>query len=235
MSETHALTGAYTVDALDDVDRTRFERHLSDCDDCRAEVDSLREAAAQLTDDAALAPPPALRARVLSDIATVRPLPPVTFTGPAGRRRTRRWLPLLVAASVVAVLGLGTALWQPWRGTQLSAADRVVTAADAQRVSLDFPDGSRATLVRSVSEGRAVLTTEKMAAPPSGKVFELWLQTADGHMAPAGLMPVKPDQTVVLEGDATEAVGAGITVEPAGGSPQPTSDPIALFDLTATT
>jgi hypothetical protein len=44
-------------------------------------------------------------------------------------------------------------------------------------------------------------------------------------------MPVKADQTVVLDGVAATATGAGITVEPAGGSDHPTSDPIALFDF----
>ena len=41
-----------------------------------------------------------------------------------------------------------------------------------------------------------------------------------------------PDQTVVLDGSAAEAVAVGITVEPEGGSEQPTTDPIAVFDLT---
>ena len=74
MSDLHAHSGAYAVDALDDVERARFERHLAECEDCRAEVQSLREAAALLADDTAAAPPPGLRDRVLADIATVRPL-----------------------------------------------------------------------------------------------------------------------------------------------------------------
>jgi len=44
-------------------------------------------------------------------------------------------------------------------------------------------------------------------------------------------MPVKADQTVVLEGDAASATAAGITVEPEGGSSAPTTEPIALFDF----
>ncbi len=42
-------------------------------------------------------------------------------------------------------------------------------------------------------------------------------------------MPGDGDQVVVLDGDASQAQGAGITVEPAGGSPQPTTEPVALF------
>ena len=50
-------------------------------------------------------------------------------------------------------------------------------------------------------------------------------------MIPAGLMPPGEDNQVVLEGDAAAATAVGITVEPEGGSPEPTSDPIALFDF----
>ena len=44
----------------------------------------------------------------------------------------------------------------------------------------------------------------------------------------AGLME-EGEQEVVLEGDPATAIGFGITVEPAGGSDQPTSDPVALI------
>ena len=40
MSDLHKLTGAYAVDALDELERARFEQHLTECDDCRAEVAS---------------------------------------------------------------------------------------------------------------------------------------------------------------------------------------------------
>ena len=76
MSDIHALVGAYAVDALDDVERAAFERHLAECAACRAEVDGLREAAAMIGGAAAAQPPAGLRERVLADIATVRPLPP---------------------------------------------------------------------------------------------------------------------------------------------------------------
>ena len=76
-----------------------------------------------------------------------------------------------------------------------------------------------------------VLVTEDMAAPPKGKVFELWLQDENGRMSPAGLMSTAGDNKLLLKGDAAEATGVGITVEPEGGSDQPTTEPIALIDM----
>jgi anti-sigma-K factor RskA len=257
----HALSGAYVVDALDDAERATFEQHLPGCLDCQREVAGLREATALLADDSALAPPASLRASVLSGIKTIRPLAPETggqdehrwshpveaapipqvAEQPAAtvlpfRRRASRVTKLVAAAAAVAAIGAGI-VYQPWQGNgdtpsaTLSPADQVLTAPDAQKMSVSFKDGSSATVYRSVSEGHAVLLTRGMAAPPSGKTFELWLRNKAGVMKPAGLMTTGGDHKVLLKGAATSATGIGITVEPEGGSSSPSSAPIAMFEL----
>ena len=40
-ADIHALSGAYAVDAVDDIERAEFERHLATCADCREEVAEL--------------------------------------------------------------------------------------------------------------------------------------------------------------------------------------------------
>jgi len=118
MSDIHALSGAYAVDALDDIERAQFERHLADCPACTAEVRSLREAAALLAETTATAPSEGLRDRVLSGISTVRPLPPVvpeepepsTVTASEPRRR-RRVVTFLVAAAAAVAIGTGGVIW----------------------------------------------------------------------------------------------------------------------------
>jgi anti-sigma-K factor RskA len=234
MSDLHGLTGAYAVDGLDDVERVRFERHLAECEECRAEVASLREAVALLADDAATAPPPELRDRVLAQIATVRPLPPEVPRVVARPGAARRLLVGLVAAVVVAVAGVGVAVWRPWQedtSVAPSAAERVLAAPDAASETLTFPGGARAKLVRSASLHQAVIVTTAMPLAPDSNVYQLWYQQPEDGMVSAGVMPKKADQTVLLEGDAATATAVGITVEPDGGSPEPTSDPIALFDF----
>lgn len=243
----HALSGAYVVDAVDEHEREAFEQHLVDCADCQAEVDSLREAAALMADHAATEPPADLRAAVLAGVATIRPLPPevVRPSAPAPpsrsaevvqlRPRRAAFTRMLVAAAAVAAVATG-AVWQPWHdntsSSNLTAADRVLTAADARSVSIGFEDGSSAQVVRSVKLHRAVLVTRGMASPPRGKAFELWLRDASGAMSPAGLMTTGGDHKFLLQGDAGRATQVGITVEPAGGSSQPTTKPIAMLDLT---
>lgn len=237
--DVHALSGAYAVDALEPDERARFEAHLRQCADCRDEVDSLREAAAVLgTDD--VAPPAALRDRLLSDITNIRPLPPLPVAPVVqldSRRRPGARIPLLVAAAAVLIAGVGGAVLRPWADDTVPGpedevtAEQVLAAADAHRTEKRFPDGAEATVVVSRSKGRAVIQTDDMRAAPTGKDYQLWLQTPAGVMEPAGLMPDLRDATVLLEGDASDAVGVGITVEPDGGSERPTSEPIAVFAL----
>ena len=77
-----------------------------------------------------------------------------------------------------------------------------------------------------------MILTEDMPPAPAGKDYELWLQTPQGDLRPAGLLPDQEDATVLLDGDASRATGVGITLEPDGGSAQPTTDPIAFATLT---
>ena len=239
-NDIHLLTGAYAVDALDDLERARFEAHLDVCLDCRVEVAGLREAASTLTDATAVAPPVGLRDRVLADIAKVRPLPPLVTShvasGAPGRASRRRWFPVLAVAAALALIA-GILAVQPWRDEPeraLTATERVLGAPDAESVSLSVA-GADTTVVRSKAERRAVLVAQGMPAAPADKVYELWLQDETGHLEPAGLMPQGSDHTILLEGDASESTGVGITVEPAGGSDRPTSSPIAVFDFAEAT
>ena len=231
MTEIHALSGAYAVDALDDIERAQFERHLAECAECRAEVASLRSTAALLAETSATAPPEGLRERVLADIGTVRPLPPAVGKPTAARRRFRL-AALAAAAAVIAAVGVGVAVTQPWDDDtsqiQVSAVDRVLQAKDAESYTNTI-DGSEATLVRSPSLNQAVLVTKDMAPPPDGKVYELWLDHKQVGMVPAGLMAQGGEQQILLDGDPATAIGAGITVEPAGGSEEPTLPPVTLF------
>lgn len=242
-NDAHALSGAYAVDALDDLERARFEAHLRGCPDCRAEVDGLRETAAALAAEP-VAPPPGLRAAVLAGIDEIRPLPPLPDADPAPLEtsrveRRRPWFlgtgPLLVAAAIVLVALVSTVWLQPWEQDEpevtLTTTERVLTDPDAEHVRHQLEDGSSVTVVVSSSEGRAVVLTDDMAPAPEGKDFQLWLQSPTGELEPAGLMPDDPDATVLLDGDPTDATGLGITVEPDGGSKEPNLPPLEFIDL----
>jgi hypothetical protein len=64
-------------------------------------------------------------------------------------------------------------------------------------------------------------------------VYQLWFADG-GRMRDAGLMdPHLSTQTLVLRGAVNGASGMGVTVEPAGGSTEPSSAPVALLAFPA--
>lgn len=158
-----------------------------------------------------------------SDLAPVVPL--------ASRRpRPMTWL---AAAAAVVAFAVGGLVWQPWAQRTPEGVTLVLDAPDARRYTATV-EGGTVTLVRSAGQGKAVLLFEGVAAAPEGKVYQAWFQADDATLTSAGLVPAtaESDGGVVLSGDAASAVGVGLTLEPAGGSQQPSTDPLALIPFT---
>jgi hypothetical protein len=67
----------------------------------------------------------------------------------------------------------------------------------------------------------------------SDRTFELWLIPAAGNPVPAGLFQGQSDSTAVFvrPGAVTNTAAIAVTVEPEGGSPQPTTTPFIVAKL----
>uniref|UniRef100_UPI00278C6A60 anti-sigma factor n=1 Tax=Streptomyces venezuelae TaxID=54571 RepID=UPI00278C6A60 len=153
----------------------------------------------------------------------------------------RRAVPLALAASVAAAVLGGVAVWQTQNGQdleqqarqaqeQLDAVSAVLAAPDARTVHGKAANGALTTVVTSEQQNEAVFTAANLPAPGAGKTYQVWLDH-DGTMRPAGL--IDHDGTVLLAGDPADAGAVGLTLEPAGGSPEPTTDPLLLLALPA--
>ena len=135
----------------------------------------------------------------------------------------------------MVAIGAGAVITQPWEDdssqTQLSAADRILRAPDAQTF-VDTRGGTKATLVRSLSQDGVVIVPTGMKPAPAGKAYALWLQH-DNKMVLAGIMDDSGDP-VVLTGDALDATGGAVSIEDAGATPDsPSADVAALYDFRA--
>ncbi|MEV6314488.1 anti-sigma factor [Streptomyces sp. NPDC051776] len=108
---------------------------------------------------------------------------------------------------------------------------RVLAAPDASAGTGRLKSGGTVTVVVSREEDKAAFLMGHMPKPPSGKVYQLWFDD-HGSMRPAGLLDASKDTAAtLLHGSVGGATGMGITLEPAGGSKQPTTEPLALMDL----
>ncbi|MFC8827882.1 anti-sigma factor domain-containing protein [Streptomyces sp. NPDC057137] len=243
-AELHTLTGAYALHALAPDERAEFERHLEVCPACAQEVRELAATTTRLGLAVAVTPPPELKRQVLRRIATERQEPPkVTRESRGTAAKGRALSRFALAACLAAAAGFGgVAVWQHQEAqdarAQASASQQrsealaaVLAAPDAKIRTGGLTDGATGTVVVSRAQDKAAFIASGMAKPPSGKVYQLWFND-DGTMRDAGLMdPSATSDSVLMAGSVGAASGMGITVEPAGGSPQPTSDPVALMNF----
>lgn len=252
-AEIHTLAASYALHALPDDEVLLFERHLAECSACRAEVNEIRETTARLGEAAAITPPPELKSRVLTRIAGVRPLPPVVgavsndetpdqASGSAAPSGWRQWWPRLAVAGVAALAALvavlGVQLGQvrsELEQSQASGAElrELVAAPDLEVVRADA-DGATGVVVMARSLDTAVLIANGMEPAPEGHTYQLWA-FVDGAPHSAGLLGAPANGRVgpFTARGVAEAAQLGVTVEPAGGSEQPTSDPVMLIALPA--
>lgn len=255
--DVHDAAALYAVDALEPDERAAFEEHLRDCAACRRDVAEFGEVGAHLAAGVEQDPPPQLRADVLAGIRSTRPLPadPAGTGDPSGtgeppaeapgatvvplqgRRRPRRqWLTAVAAALVpIAALGgwmLGTQAEQR-ELEQLIAQEqdrehRLLSAPDVATHRLDV-EGRPATLVVSRQRDAAVLVASDLPAPGEGREYQLWLMQ-DGTPVPDARFG-GGETEVWLAGDVDRAGAVAMTVEPAGGSPAPTSPILASTEI----
>lgn len=183
------------------------------------------------------------RDRVLRSVQYV-PQQPVA--GPADRPATAvvrsRWperlAPLTaVAAALVLILGVGTAITRlDAQVDQLQAQNehvhRVLASGDLRTVALSGEGALEAHLVVSEVTGEAILIAQGVRALDRDQTYELWLIDGAGARS-AGLFLPDEDGSVVqlIATDVTQASTVGVTVEPSGGSPQPTSEPVLLGEI----
>ena len=229
-TDLHTLTGAFALDALSSGESEEFHRHLKQCDACRDEVREFQAVAAQMAAIEAVAPPAALRARVLAAAAQQAQLPPVVKAQP-----TRRWWATAGGIAAAVVLVAGTAIGvqqlqdeQPQKppSQALSPVQRVFEAPDARIATVRGDNGGRLQVATSTEVGQVALATRRLPVL-NNQVYQAWtVRPRPGH-------PDKPtitSQGVIRDARAgkvldlpAEGTLVAISVEPPGGSDIPTT------------
>lgn len=233
--DLHMLTGAYATDALDSQERDAFRVHLHSCAVCRQEVAELSATAARLALAASEPVPAGMRERVLADAARTRQLSPVV-SDLAARRAGRTWYqaPATAAAAVllVAATGLGGLAVVEQRNAdqaRTEAARIASIAVDPDRVerTVAVTGGGTATVL--AAGGQAFFHSSDLPRLPDGRAYQLW-RIRGQESTSAGVLGRGGDVTrLVADVGPDDAVG--VTVEPAAGSDQPTSEPVVLVTM----
>jgi anti-sigma-K factor RskA len=115
-----------------------------------------------------------------------------------------------------------------WVRQQQDEVLAVIADPTARRQTAATAGGGAVTLV--AARGRAVLLADNLPALAPGRAYQLWLvrpgATSPLALGPEGAAGAVPWTRLVSGVDAGDAVA--VSVEPAGGSPRPTTTPISL-------
>ena len=274
-SDVDELAALYVLDALGTGEAAQVAAHLADHAQRHASFAELAGVTPFLAESIdPMAPPPDLRARVMSAVAAtpqaVRPAlaaaPPPAYAPTAGwtnvppampdvhaapvsidqareHRRRRSPIRALVAlAAVIAIVALGG--WNVLLQQQRAEADhRLALLSDAVSAA-GQPGATVATMTGSdIAEGAGGFAVFPAAGPgyivltglppvDSNQAWQAWT-LAEGKPVSAGLVTVGEDGLAVLE-NVSRIPGTSIvalTVEPAGGSDSPTTQPVVMGQL----
>ncbi|QIY94945.2 anti-sigma factor [Streptomyces sp. S1D4-11] len=105
----------------------------------------------------------------------------------------------------------------------------VLAAPDARATSDRDSQGRGIGVVASASERRAVVTLSGLGTPSGGRVHQLWLMRP--NVQPRSLGLFEGDTPLIADGLNTNATSLAVTVEPQGGSAQPTTTPVVQLAL----
>jgi len=234
------LKDAYALGALPDDERATVEAYLALHPERQAEIDDMVGIASLL----ALAPPeqepPAnLRHRLMEVVESEAVQPR------AARRGTSSWFGRMgdfrnLALGAAALLVVGLLSWnvllqgdvQDLRG-QVEEARTADQAQDTREIELGgswAEQGARAE-VTALKDDRAILVVEDMPSMPEDRTGQVWV-IRDEKPEPSGLL--EPSGNMAATAITTPLRGAdaiAVTIEPAGGSDEPTSDPVLVQEL----
>ncbi len=247
----------YALDALTDEERGLVEAYLVAHPEVRAQLGDMQSAAAALPHGVTPVEPQrrlkdALMARVAVDQRA-------SEQKQASRPREKRWANLFPAFSfAVATVAV---LWAVVLNIQLSQLRNDVSAlgealiaqsnsleqinaqlprtpvSAAMTISLkgtDIQPQAQGQLIADPNSQSAVLVIVGLAQLEPGRTYQVWLISGGGPQS-AGLLTVDANGQAVLLVTSNATISSfnalGISIEPDGGSPQPTGDIVVLSDL----
>jgi anti-sigma-K factor RskA len=239
--EMDALLGAYVLDALELDERALVEEYVAGNDQARTEVDDLRETVAVL---AATTPvdepaPAELWQRIDAELGTGED----ELASRRARKSSLRPLWIASAAAAVAaaaaivlavqVVSLNDDLDEANEPTSENVAKQFDEASEtegAQTVSLDSERGEVQVVL--LPDGTGYLLNETLPDLDESETYQLWAFTGtDPEPRIVSAAVLGPDPTAASFQVAGPVQTFALTVEQAGGEPQPTQDPFAVANL----
>jgi anti-sigma-K factor RskA len=224
---------AYALGALDAGETAALESHLQTCASCRAELaDYQRISAGLLSALPPQSPGPNLKrtlaARLLGAKKSIRPRWQLAWS--FGQFATATALTLLLGISLFSSLQMRALQSQQAELTRQLAMEQTALAMIASPGAYTLPvsDGDVAgSLIVNSKKNSAIMILSNLPELQEGETYQMWFIEPDDGRVSAGLFEVNREGSITIaildSGISLQAyTGIGVTVEPAGGSDQPT-------------
>ena len=234
------LKDVYVLGALPEEERLSFEDYLAAHPERQAEIDELGALAGLLAfSPQEQVPSPELRSRVMEVVEAE-----------AEPRRVRRRSALAkvgdylgvrtLALGAAALLVIGFLSWnvllqdqvQDLQGQVEDARDqRQVQQSRTIELQGSWAEQGANAEVAFIRKNRVILVAKNMPSVPEDQTCQIWV-ISDDEPKPSGLFQPDGNMTAApITNSITKADVIAVTVEPAGGSKKPTSDPVLLAEL----
>jgi anti-sigma-K factor RskA len=229
-TDLHTLSGAYALNALSAEEAEQFRKHLEACDACSQEVRELQQAAAQMGANEAVPPPAYLKAKVLSAADRTPQLPPRSSGGNVVGFPHQRWGRFLLAAAAVVLVVAGAIGITQLGGDEAEQQQnllaegvvRVFEAEDAHTATMETAIGGRISVAASPGLNQMAVDTAELPPLDDEHVYQLWA-VRNGGMEPVTVLEREKGAHMDMP---TPDTAVAITVEPVGGSEEPSGEPI---------
>jgi len=257
-TEINELLPFYALDALSEEERNLVEEYLAGHPEARQQLDEMIRAVSALPHAVTPVEPPTrvkddLMRRLAADAQTSARIPGQRQPSRRAFRFQDLVRPLSLATAVIAIL------WIIALNVQVSRLGNEVASLNARlaaqgeslnRILTNLPQANpvitvslRGTELEPQVQGQLIANPESQSAVliisglprlEAGKTYQVWLIDG-GTPVSAGLLTIDENGQAVFIVSSTTAIGSfkalGISVEPQGGSPQPTGEIVVLSDL----
>lgn len=230
MSNVHeninSLIAAYAIGAVPEDEIPAIRAHVMSCDECFAEAESYAASLAVMADLVEpVALPKGFEDRVLAEIRQSGQTEAADRATRRAPKPARRWLVSGLATALAAVAAVAVISLVQVVNVQNQYRDVVAALVDdSNALTLRGPGGAQGAIA-STGDG-SILVALELGEAPAGSDYQLWLMR-DGVPEPADTFDADEDVVIVESSRSLEGFdGAAVTVEPEGGSEQPTTDPV---------
>lgn len=231
-TEDHELLTGLALEAFDSPEeRERAEKLASSNEQAAQWLRGYRETLARLDRATAVEPPAQLRKNLFAELPEQASPAPISLSERREQKRRSMprygWLAAAAAAVVLAAVPSAIAVNQHQRAiTAESENNELLSVLDGQQVKVvnaQMPDGNGAMTLLASSKGTVVLGHD-LPAMDQEHDYQLWTIAAGGTPVPSDVVP-HGDWSAQLPA-LPEGTTIALTVEPAGGSQAPTTDPV---------